>query len=438
MAIYHLHVDVVSRSTGRSAVAAAAYRAGEKLKNERDGVTHDYSPRSSMSAAAYQSGEHLGEADFTHKRGVIYTEIILPNNAPKEYADRSTLWNAVETVEKRRDAQTAREIDVALPIELNRPEQIKLLQDYISENFTKHGMIADFAIHDKNDGNPHAHILLTTREVSEAGFGKKNREWNKPEYLLKWRENWAKTCNREFERLGLDERIDHRTLEAQGVDREPTIHVGVEGYALEKKGIVTERMRRNRAIIERNRAKSHEATAEYMHELKQGFFILNKQIAALQHETAEVEREIRALKHRAEKIDEHAPQVRDKHGRAHFKRIYGVELEQADAEIKRLESRARSLGHLREKLREKSAAFVEERNGFEAEYQRQNSLMEISAYKQQIHDRLAQFSNESRPQSPKDRLAYIQNERIFAEKIEELTRPPKDDKTRRRVYERGR
>ena len=264
-----MHVDVVSRSTGRSAVAAAAYRAGEKLKNERDGVTHDYSPRSSISAAAYQSGEHLGEADFTSKRGVIYTEIMLPNNAPKHFQDRYTLWNAVEKSETRVNSRTARDIDVALPVELDRQEQIELLQDYIRENFTKYGMIADFAIHDKGDGNPHAHILLTTRNVDEGGFTTKNRNWDKKDFLLMWRENWARACNEKLRENGRNERIDHRTLEAQGVDREPTIHVGVEGYALEKKGIITERMRRNREIIERNRAKLPENTAKYMHELKE-------------------------------------------------------------------------------------------------------------------------------------------------------------------------
>lgn len=131
MAIYHLHAQIIKRSSGRSAVAAAAYRAGEKLHNEYDGITHDY----------------------TRKTGVIHTEIMLPENAPREYAERSTLWNAVEKSEKRCDAQTARELDIALPCELDRQEQIELMRDYIKENFVDKGMCADFAVHDKQDDN---------------------------------------------------------------------------------------------------------------------------------------------------------------------------------------------------------------------------------------------------------------------------------------------
>ena len=160
---------MVSRSSGRSPVAAAAYRAAEKL-------------RSSVNAAAYRSGENLQDKqygsvhDYRRKRGVVHNEIILPQNAPREYNDRATLWNAVEQSEKRKDAQTARDIDIALPIELDRQEQIELVREYVKENFVQKGMCADFAIHDKADGNPHAHIMLTTREVNAIGFGKKNRE----------------------------------------------------------------------------------------------------------------------------------------------------------------------------------------------------------------------------------------------------------------------
>ena len=193
--VYFFTAAIVSRKTGRSSVAASAYRAGEKLHNEYDGITHDYSNRSSVGKSAYNSGEKLNEHDFTNKRGVVYSEIILPQNAPREFQDRSTLWNAVEKSEKRCDAQTARDIDVALPIEFERYEQVEIMQEYIKENFVKHGMIADFAIHDKNDGNPHVHILLTTRNVDKYGFGKKNREWNNKKHLQSWRENWANICN---------------------------------------------------------------------------------------------------------------------------------------------------------------------------------------------------------------------------------------------------
>jgi ATP-dependent exoDNAse (exonuclease V) alpha subunit len=215
----------VSRKTGRSSVAAAAYRSAEKLRSDYDGITHDYKPREtdSIAAAAYRSGMKLESEkagvtyDFTHKRGVIHAEIILPATAPRSFADRATLWNAVEKSEKRHDAQTARDIDVALPVEFSRDEQIAIIRDYARDNFVNQGMCADFAIHDKGDGNPHAHILLTTRRVTENGFGNKNREWNDRKYLCYWREKWADICNERLSAKGLDERIDHRTLKAQGI-----------------------------------------------------------------------------------------------------------------------------------------------------------------------------------------------------------------------------
>lgn len=230
MAIYHLSVKVISRSSGRSAVGAAAYRAGEELKNERDGIIHDY----------------------TKKTGIAYKEIMLPKNAPPEYQDRGTLWNAVEKSEKRKDAQTAREIEVALPAELSRKEQIKLLQDFVKSNYTSRGMCADICIHDKKDGNPHAHIMLTTREVTRGGFGKKVREWNDKTLLENWRKEWAVHCNRIFEKKNLNERIDHRTLQAQGIDREPQIHKGVSAHQMEKRGIKSDRGRLNEEVRARN------------------------------------------------------------------------------------------------------------------------------------------------------------------------------------------
>ena len=223
MAIYHINVKIIGRSSGRSSVAAAAYRAGEKLHNEHDGTTHNYDK----------------------KAGVIHAEIILPENAPSEFQNREILWNAVERIEKRKDSQTAREVEVALPVEFELKEQLEVLRKYVQENFVDKGMCADFAIHDKGDGNPHAHIMLTTREVTKEGFGGKNRDWNKLEHLEKWRESWAKVCN---ERLPEDKRIDHRTLEAQGIDREPTIHIGVAAHNMEKRGILSDRGNINREI----------------------------------------------------------------------------------------------------------------------------------------------------------------------------------------------
>ena len=147
IAIYHCNIGIVSRGKGKSAVAAAAYRSGEKITNEWDGMTHDY----------------------TRKRGVVHTEILLPPHAPPSFSDRSTLWNSVELYEKAGNAQLAREIDAALPIELSREEQIRLVREYCSSQFVSRGMCVDFAIHDTDSGNPHCHIMLTMRPLDERG-----------------------------------------------------------------------------------------------------------------------------------------------------------------------------------------------------------------------------------------------------------------------------
>lgn len=247
LAIYHCTVKTISRGQGRSAVGAAAYRAGEKLYNSYDGITHDY----------------------TKKGGVEYSQIILPNNAPVEYEDRETLWNAVEHAEKRINSRTAREIEVALPAELTRENQIKLIQEYARTNFMQKGMCVDFSIHDKGDGNPHAHIMITTREVTQEGFTSKNREWDKKESLETWRENWAIECNKSLEKYGFEKRIDHRSYKDQGIDKEPTIHLG-KAHRLEKRGINSERGNLNREIQELNalKAEFEQIKKEYM-KLKQ-------------------------------------------------------------------------------------------------------------------------------------------------------------------------
>lgn len=254
MAIYHCTCKIISRGQGRSAVGAAAYRSGEKLYNEYDGIEHDY----------------------TKKGGVVYSEIMLCENAPKEYQDRQTLWNAVEQIEKSSKAQLAREYEVALPVELSREEQIKLVRDFAKENFVDNGMCVDFSIHDKEDGNPHAHIMLTTRPIEQDNsWGVKQRKeyildkkgqkqydkkkqtykcktvkttnWDSKEFLQRSRESWAEKVNQELEKKSLPQRIDHRSLKEQGVDRVPTIHEG-GARKLEKRGIKTDRGKINREI----------------------------------------------------------------------------------------------------------------------------------------------------------------------------------------------
>ena len=244
---------------GRSAVAAAAYRSGERLTNEWDGRTHD----------------------FTHKPGVVHTEIMLPSHAPPEFSDRSTLWNSVEQIEKSSGAQLAREIEVALPVELTRAEQLALVRSYVQDNFVAAGMCADFALHDKGDGNPHTHIMLTIRPLKLDGrWGPKCRkvydldsqgnripdgkggwknhredttDWNNRENAEKWRAAWAVYANRALEAAGRPERIDHRSYERQGVEKIPTIHMGVAASQMERRGIQTEKGNVNRQIADDNK-----------------------------------------------------------------------------------------------------------------------------------------------------------------------------------------
>lgn len=247
MAIYHFSLKIIGRSQRGSSIAAcayvsgsvvagAAYRAGEKIYNDYDKKTHDY----------------------TSKTGVVHSEVMLPENAKREYYDRSTLWTAVEKKNNRYDAQLARECEIALPIEFTREEHIEDVKKFITRNLTDRGICADYSIHDKGDGNPHVHILFTMDKVSEKGIGKRLDEerdtafYKQKRRLNEWREDWARTCNERFQEKGLDIRIDHRTLKAQGLDRQPTIHLGKEASQLEKRGIATARGDENRAIIKRN------------------------------------------------------------------------------------------------------------------------------------------------------------------------------------------
>ena len=299
MAIYHLEAKVVSRGAGRSAVAASAYLSCSRLYNDYDGIQHDY----------------------TKKQGLVWQQMFLPEYAPQEWQDREKLWNAVEEVETAKDSRLAREFVVALPIELNREQQIELLQDFIREQFVSDGMCADAAIHDTDGHNPHAHILLTVRPLDERSkwqyktekeylcmrngeergftaaefksaqndgwekqypykvgkkkvymtpsaaeaqeliradkhpkstrYGRQNpisERWNSEEQLVSWRVAWADVTNRYLESAGREERIDHRSNAARGLDEIPTIHEGVTVQALERKGIVSDRCEMNRQI----------------------------------------------------------------------------------------------------------------------------------------------------------------------------------------------
>jgi ATP-dependent exoDNAse (exonuclease V) alpha subunit len=230
VAIYYINVQIIGRSAGRTATGAAAYRAGERIRDERTGQTFDY----------------------TRRRGEIETEILTPAGAPEWAKDREQLWNHVEAAEKRGDAQVAREMVVAFPKELNAGDQRELIREYVRSQFVSHGMAADVAIH-RNPGNPHAHIMLTMRELGPDGLAaKKNREWNRPEALERWREEWANHANRALERADREERIDHRSLAEQRLDRLPQVHLGPHAAALERRGIPTEKGDHNRLAAEHN------------------------------------------------------------------------------------------------------------------------------------------------------------------------------------------
>ena len=258
MAIYHLCIKIISRGKGKSAVAASAYRSGEKIKNEYDGIVHD----------------------FTRKGGIAHTEILLPQNAPQEFSDRGTLWNSVEKIEKSKNSQLAREIEIALPKELDREKQIELVRNYVKENFVDVGMCADIALHDKNDGNPHCHILLTMRPLNEdKTWGAKSKkeyvldkngekvklkngnyktrkinttDWNEQDKAEEWRKAWADITNKYLEENSIQDKVDHRSYQRQGIEQIPTIHLGVSATQMEKKGIATDRGNINREIKHQN------------------------------------------------------------------------------------------------------------------------------------------------------------------------------------------
>ena len=296
-AIYHLEAKVISRGTGRSAVAASAYMSCSQILNDYDGINHDY----------------------TRKQGLVWQQVFLPEYAPREWSDRAVLWNAVEETEKTKDSRLAREFVVALPVELDKNGWQKILTEFIRQNFVADGMCADVSIHNTDGHNPHAHIMLTVRPLNENGtwqyktekeylcirngeekgftsseyakavsdgwekqypymvngkkkylppsqaegyervskypkstkYGRQNpiaERWNSDEQIVAWRKAWADTTNAHLERAGADARIDHRSHAERGLDEQPTIHEGVVARALEKKGIVADRCEINRQI----------------------------------------------------------------------------------------------------------------------------------------------------------------------------------------------
>lgn len=228
MAIFHMSAQTISRSKGHSSVAAAAYRHGEKMTDEHTGEIHDYSK----------------------KKGISDSVILIPERADQRFLKPEYLWNTIEKNEKRKDAQLAREFNIALPVEMTDEQKKALAIDFCQEHFIKNGMIADIAFHKLDSDNPHFHVMLTTRSLTPdgSGFGQKVREWNSKEQLEAWRKGWADTANEHLQAAGIDARIDHRSLKDQkaeldalpsptleqqaqaiSLDRPPTIHRGHSG-----------------------------------------------------------------------------------------------------------------------------------------------------------------------------------------------------------------
>ncbi|UXC91408.1 Ti-type conjugative transfer relaxase TraA [Sphingobium sp. RSMS] len=234
MAIYHFSVQVIGRASGRSAVSAAAYRAGERLHDERLDRDHDFRARA----------------------GVEHSEIMLPENAPEEWRDRERLWNDVEEFEKRKDAQLAREVEFAIPREMSKAEGIELARDFVQTEFVDRGMIADLNVHWDigADGRPkpHAHVMLTMREATPEGFGAKVRDWNDHENVERWRERWADYVNARLAELDIDARIDHRSLAEQGIDLEPQSKIGGPAQRIEQAGHLADRAELHREIAREN------------------------------------------------------------------------------------------------------------------------------------------------------------------------------------------
>ncbi|MCL2399357.1 MAG: MobA/MobL family protein [Defluviitaleaceae bacterium] len=398
MAMYRCSVSIIKRSSGRSSVAAAAYRAGGKIRNERDGKLHDYS----------------------RKQGVVYTEIILPSYAPESYKDRAILWNAVEKCERRIDSQTAREVQIALPIEFSLDENIKVLREYINENFVDKGMCADYAIHDTGNANPHAHIMLTMRDVSQEGFGNKNRTWNNKNQLEQWRENWANVCNNALKEKGEQARIDHRSLESQGLEREPTIHVGRSIH----------RQMRNNEIIKINERFKPVAVAQYMNELEEGYNILENHIVTSKHEQSSQRRELQDITTRAKEIHSRSQDLCKQHGDMHkaiairdnmgyfqskkdinkkierleenykhsydyFERSYSISPNMVNDELVRLKNKYNDVAN-RIHGQADLSLYDEQLRIFEMEYKRQRILAEIRADRDEILSKVRKDSRLNR------------------------------------------
>ena len=262
MDVITYHVRTISRGKGRSAVQMAAYCGRDRLNNKYNGKTYDY----------------------TNRHDLVHHEIMLPDFAPKAFYTQEVLWNSVEKIEKNSNSRLARVACFALPKELDHDVQIEMVRQYVQECFVQYSMCADISIHDKGDGNPHVHLLLTTRSLDHAGewmckqrrnylldaegnrirdsisgrykLGKsiKTNDWDDPDRIEEWRKGWAEACNMQFKQHGIQKQVTYMSFARQGIDRTPTIHLGAKVIALKERGIHTDRGDKYQEII-RNRSR---------------------------------------------------------------------------------------------------------------------------------------------------------------------------------------
>lgn len=308
MSLYHLSVKVISRGDGRSAVAASAYRAGEKL-------TCDH----------YEKIQ-----DYTKKTGVEFTHIYAPPNTNPELLDRQTLWNTVEKVERRKDAVLAREFEIAFPCELNAEQRKQLLDELCQKLVEKHGVVVDAAIHaphtegGSDERNYHAHIMFTTRAINEHGefSAKKYRDFsrdNGTQTVCDWREDFADLCNKHLEQAGFDQRVDHRSYADQKKDYlEPTSHEGPAVTAMRRRGIDTEISLNNDEIKVRN-ADAIERHDQIIKGLNQEIIVpkyINDQILELENELQLTDTEERELLAELENLDREEEQLQTQQSQA--------------------------------------------------------------------------------------------------------------------------
>jgi ATP-dependent exoDNAse (exonuclease V) alpha subunit len=239
MAIFHLNAKIISRGNGQSAIAASAYRSGERLRDEQADQQKFYRSRAER---------------------IVFTEIMAPKDAPEWVRDRGQLWNHAERAEKRVDSRLAREFEISLPHELTQEQREWLIKDFAREQFVRRGYVVDIAIHapdkDSDQRNHHAHLMVTMRPLDATGpegFARTlDRSLNSKEQLDAWRKEWAHLANRHLERHGHEERIDHRSHGARGLDREPTIHLGYAANEMAARGAQSDRMDELRSILDRN------------------------------------------------------------------------------------------------------------------------------------------------------------------------------------------